>query len=96
MCIYIYIYVLEVLAQLRDRSREHVDLRVEGLHGLGLLLARLPVRGELRVAPALVLGLLVRLLHQAHDEVLEHYPRDPDPEIRKNKRLGTTARTTCF
>merc|ERR550514_2227642 len=37
-----------------------------------LLLAGLLVRRQLRVAPALVLGLLVRLLHQAHDEVLDH------------------------
>merc|ERR1719324_812123 len=36
-----------------------------------LLLTGLLVRRQLRVAPALVLRLLVRLLHQAHDEVLD-------------------------
>merc|ERR1719263_2372139 len=45
---------------------------MKGLDGRRLLLARLLVRRQLRVAPALVLGLLVRLLHQAHDEVLDH------------------------
>merc|ERR1719261_1240386 len=64
--------VRDLLRQLRDRRAELVDLGVERLDGRNLLLARLLVRGELRVAPALVLGLLVRLLHQAHDEVLDH------------------------
>merc|ERR1719364_327028 len=64
--------IRDLLRQLRDRRAELVDLGVERLDGRSLLLARLLVRGELRVAPALVLGLLVRLLHQAHDEVLDH------------------------
>mmetsp|Transcript_92272 Transcript_92272/g.266310 ORF Transcript_92272/g.266310 Transcript_92272/m.266310 type:complete len:462 (+) Transcript_92272:768-2153(+) len=45
---------------------------MQGLHSLRLLLPGLLVCGELRVAPALVLRLLVRLLHEAHDEVLDH------------------------
>ena len=53
-----------------DRRSELIDLRVERLDGRGLLLARRLVRAKLRVAPALVLGLLVRLLHEADDEVL--------------------------
>merc|ERR1719364_303720 len=64
--------IRDLLRQLRDRRLKLVDLGVERLDGRSLLLARLLVRGELRVAPALVLGLLVRLLHQAHDEVLDH------------------------
>merc|ERR1719313_3168118 len=64
--------IRDLLRQLRDRRLKLVDLGVERLDGRSLLLARLFVRGELRVAPALVLGLLVRLLHQAHDEVLDH------------------------
>merc|ERR1719364_679549 len=64
--------IRDLLRQLRDRRLQLVDLGVERLDGRSLLLARLLVRGELRVAPALVLGLLVRLLHQAHDEVLDH------------------------
>merc|ERR1719395_69007 len=64
--------VRDLLRQLRDRRAELVDLRMERLDGRRLLLAGLLVRRQLRVAPALVLGLLVRLLHQAHDEVLDH------------------------
>merc|ERR1719313_2955791 len=64
--------IRDLLRELRDRGAELVDLGVERLDGRRLLLARLLVRGKLRVAPALVLGLLVRLLHQAHDEVLDH------------------------
>ena len=44
----------------------------ERLHLRGLLLPGLLIRAQLRVAPALVLRLLVRLLHQAHDEVLRN------------------------
>merc|ERR1719454_2638512 len=62
----------DLLRQLRDRRAELVDLRVERLDSRRLLLTGLLVRRQLRVAPALVLGLLVRLLHQAHDEVLDH------------------------
>merc|ERR1719313_3281019 len=62
----------DLLRQLRDRGAELVDLRMESLDSSRLLLAGLLVRRQLRVAPALVLGLLVRLLHQAHDEVLDH------------------------
>merc|ERR1719506_3651968 len=62
----------DLLGQLRDGGAELVDLRVERLDRRRLLLAGLLVRRQLRVAPALVLGLLVRLLHQAHDEVLDH------------------------
>merc|ERR1719395_331372 len=64
--------VRDLLRQLRDRRAELVDLRMKRLHSRRLLLAGLLVRRQLRVAPALVLGLLVRLLHQAHDEVLDH------------------------
>merc|ERR1719313_638549 len=64
--------VRDLLRQLRDRRAELVDLRMKRLDRRRLLLAGLLVRRQLRVAPALVLGLLVRLLHQAHDEVLDH------------------------
>merc|ERR1719506_76732 len=64
--------VRDLLRQLRDRRAELVDLRVKRLDRRRLLLAGLLVRRQLRVAPALVLSLLVRLLHQAHDEVLDH------------------------
>merc|ERR1719313_396378 len=48
--------VRDLLRELRDGRRELVDLRVERLHRRGLLLTRLLVRAELRVAPALVLS----------------------------------------
>merc|ERR1719313_2221358 len=48
--------VRDLLRQLRDRCAELVDLRMKRLDSRRLLLA----------------GLLVRLLHQAHDEVLDH------------------------
>merc|ERR1719506_2774383 len=64
--------VRDLLRQLRDRRAELVDLRMKRLDSRRLLLAGLLVRRQLRVAPALVLRLLVRLLHQAHDEVLDH------------------------
>merc|ERR1719313_1939445 len=64
--------VRDLLRQLRDRRAELVDLRMKRLDSRRLLLAGLLVRRQLRVAPALVLSLLVRLLHQAHDEVLDH------------------------
>ena len=53
------------LGELRDRSAELVDLGVERLDGRGLLLAGLLVRAQLRVAPALVLSLLVGLVVSA-------------------------------
>merc|ERR1719426_358045 len=63
-----------------------------------LLLAGLLVRRQLRVAPALVLGLLVRLLHQAHDEVLDHLLhlherilRNADRERRKHPAVDRRA-----
>ena len=61
-----------LLRQLRDRGLQLIDLGMENLHALGLLLPGLLVGGELGVAPALVLGLLVRLLHQLHDEIFDH------------------------
>merc|ERR1719236_172170 len=64
--------VRDLLRELRNGGRELVDLRVQGLDRRGLLLARLLVRAQLRVAPALVLGLLVRLLHEPDDQVLDH------------------------
>merc|ERR1719482_347306 len=64
--------VRDLLRELRNGRRELVDLRVQRLDRRGLLLARLLVRAQLRVAPALVLGLLVRLLHEPDDEVLDH------------------------
>merc|ERR550514_1110487 len=63
-----------------------------------LLLTGLLVRRQLRVAPALVLGLLVRLLHQAHDEVLDHLLhlherilRNADRERRKHPAVDRRA-----
>merc|ERR1719506_2917602 len=79
------------LVDLRDLSMERLDSR-------RLLLARLLVRRQLRVAPALVLGLLVRLLHQAHDEVLDHLLhlhegvlRNADRERRKHTAVDRRA-----
>mmetsp|Transcript_29540 Transcript_29540/g.84861 ORF Transcript_29540/g.84861 Transcript_29540/m.84861 type:complete len:389 (-) Transcript_29540:1064-2230(-) len=62
----------DVLRELGDGCLELVDLCVQGLHGLRLFLPRLLVGGELSVAPALVLGLFVGLLHEAREEVLDH------------------------
>mmetsp|Transcript_94461 Transcript_94461/g.262832 ORF Transcript_94461/g.262832 Transcript_94461/m.262832 type:complete len:437 (-) Transcript_94461:507-1817(-) len=64
----------DVLGQLGNGRLQLIDLGVQNLHGLRLLLPRLLVRGKLRVAPALVLGLLVGLLHQPDEEVLDHFP----------------------
>merc|ERR1719182_55768 len=64
--------VRDLLRELRNGGRELIDLRVQRLDGRGLLLARLLVRAQLGVAPALVLGLLVGLLHEADDKVLDH------------------------
>ena len=66
--------IRDLLRELRDRGAELVDLGVERLDGRRLLLARLLVRAQLRVAPALVLGLLVGLLHEADDKVLTGTP----------------------
>merc|ERR1719482_831168 len=62
----------DFLGELRNRGAELVDLGVERLDRRGLLLASLLVRAQLRVAPALVLSLLVGLLHQANNQILDH------------------------
>merc|ERR1719389_1098597 len=59
----------DVLSEFSNRGLELINLGVEGLDSLSLLLARLLVGGELSVAPALVLCLLVGLFHQADNEV---------------------------
>merc|ERR1719182_1376486 len=90
--------VRDLLRELRNGRRELVDLRVQRLDRRGLLLARLLVRAQLRVAPALVLGLLVRLLHEPDDEVLDHLLhlgervlRDADRERRQHAAVDRGA-----
>merc|ERR1719335_716319 len=58
--------------QLGNRSLQLINLRMEGLYGLCLLLARLLIGRELSVTPALVLGFLIGLLHQLHNQILDH------------------------
>ncbi len=65
-----------------------IDLCMKGLNSFGLLLARLLVRGELSVAPALVLSLLICLLHQLDDEVLDHL-------LHLGERISLHAHSQC-
>merc|ERR1719313_1468780 len=53
-------------------SHQLINLCVQRLDCHGFLFARLLVRRELCVAPALVLRLLVGLLHEPHDQILDH------------------------
>merc|ERR1719428_867826 len=62
----------DLLGQLGDGSLQLINLRMEGLYSLRLLLACLLVGRKLSVAPALVLGFLIGLLHQLHDQILNH------------------------
>merc|ERR1719375_791583 len=62
----------DLFRELSNGRLELVDLCVQGLDSLSLLFAGLLVRGKLRVAPPLVLSLLVRFLHELHDEILDH------------------------
>merc|ERR550537_1349590 len=64
--------VRELLGQLRNVRGELVRLGREGVHVLGLRLALDLVRAELAIAPALVLSLLIRLLHELDDHILDH------------------------
>ena len=62
----------DLVSELGDLGIELLRLRRQRGHRVGLVLARLLVRAHLRVAPALVLGLLRGLLHELDDHVLDH------------------------
>mmetsp|Transcript_43085 Transcript_43085/g.128696 ORF Transcript_43085/g.128696 Transcript_43085/m.128696 type:complete len:357 (-) Transcript_43085:313-1383(-) len=61
---------------------------MQGLDSLSLLCASLLIRGKFRVAPALVLRLLIRLLHEAHEEVLDHLLDPREGVVRHAPRQG--------
>mmetsp|Transcript_68010 Transcript_68010/g.180825 ORF Transcript_68010/g.180825 Transcript_68010/m.180825 type:complete len:291 (+) Transcript_68010:546-1418(+) len=67
------------IPQLRDVLRQHLDVGRELLGGGrellglgGLVVARLLIGGELRVAEGILVRLLVGLLHQLHDQIFDH------------------------
>merc|ERR1719331_939120 len=64
--------VRKLLGQLRNVGGELVSLSREGVHVLRLRLTLNLVRTELAIAPALVLSLLIRFLHELDDHILDH------------------------
>ena len=64
--------VRDLFSELLDRGLELIDVRVKALDRLGFLFTRLLVGGELHVAIAFLLRLPVGLLHELHDEILDH------------------------
>mmetsp|Transcript_77362 Transcript_77362/g.215030 ORF Transcript_77362/g.215030 Transcript_77362/m.215030 type:complete len:338 (-) Transcript_77362:46-1059(-) len=64
--------VADVLSQLRDLSREALFFGRQPANLGGLRLARHLVRGQLRVAPTLVLRLGGPLLHQLRNQIFDH------------------------
>merc|ERR1719420_1344910 len=64
--------ICDLLGELCNAGLKLINLCMQCFHCLGLLLSRLFIGGQLRVAPALVLSFLVSFLHELDDEILDH------------------------
>merc|ERR1719321_613958 len=64
--------ICDFLGELCNRCFQFINLGMERLDSFGLLFASLLVGGQLSITPALVLSLFIGLLHELHDQILDH------------------------